>query len=83
MSEPNERIVQVKVKPRASSNRVRETPDGTLEVWVTAPPVEGEANRAVIRLLADYFDVPPSNIEMISGETGRIKKFRVYSRRVR
>ncbi len=83
MSEPNERIVQVKVKPRASSNRVRETPDGTLEVWVTAPPVEGEANRAVIRLLADYFDVPPSNIEMISGETGRIKKFRVYSRRAR
>lgn len=71
------RIITVKVIPRASQNRLEPQPDGTFVARVTAPPVEGEANRAVIRLLSDHFDVPPSRIELISGAASRLKRFRV------
>lgn len=71
------RIITVKVVPRASQNRLEPQPDGTFVARVTAPPVEGEANRAVIRLLAEHLDVPPSRIELISGGTSRLKRFQV------
>jgi len=71
------RIITVKVIPRASQNRLEPQPDGTFVARVTAPPVEGEANRAVIRLLAEHFEVSPSRIELVSGATSRLKRFRV------
>jgi uncharacterized protein len=46
---------------------------GALLVRVTAPPVEGAANSAVIDVLADAFDVPRSSIEILSGNRGRNK----------
>jgi uncharacterized protein YggU (UPF0235/DUF167 family) len=71
------RTLTVKVIPRASQNRLEPQPDGSFIAHVTAPPVGGEANRAVIRLLADHLDIAPSRIELIAGETSRIKRFRV------
>lgn len=71
------REVQVKVIPRSSRNRLEPRPDGTFVAWVTAPPVEGEANRAVIRLLAKHFGVPPSHIELTAGAKSRLKRFRL------
>ena len=47
--------------------------DGALLVRVTAPPVEGAANSAVIDVLAEAFDVPRSAIEIVSGNHGRNK----------
>ncbi len=76
-SAQEEQVVVVWVKPRASRNQVKVREDGILEVWVTAPPAEGQANRAVIEQLADYFGVAPSRIELLSGVSHRQKRFRI------
>lgn len=58
----------VKVVPRASKNEIVGIgADGTLRVRVTAPPVEGAANEAVIELLADALGLPKSNIDIVAG----------------
>jgi uncharacterized protein len=64
----------VKVVPRASKNEIIGIgTDGALKVRVTAPPVEGAANEAVIALLADALNLPKSNIDIIAGLTSTIK----------
>ena len=68
-------LVTVRVTPGASRNEISER-DGTLVVRVTAPPVEGKANKAVIRLLAKHFGVPPSQMEIVRGQNSREKVVR-------
>jgi uncharacterized protein YggU (UPF0235/DUF167 family) len=65
------------VVPRASGERVGPLVDGVLRVRVTRPPVDGEANRAVIRLLADALEVSSSRLELVSGAAARRKRIRV------
>ena len=59
--------------PRARQNKISTDADGTLRVHITAAPAGGAANDAVIRALADYFDVPKSQIKIIRGEMSRNK----------
>ena len=64
--------ITVRVHPRAS--RARTEWDGsTLELWVTAPAVEGAANRAVLDAVAAWAGVRPSAVHLVSGERSRIK----------
>jgi uncharacterized protein len=64
----------VRVTPRANRNEITDVlEDGTLKVRLAAPPVEGQANKALIKFLADVLDVAPSRIEIVAGETGRDK----------
>jgi len=70
----------VRVQPRARRNEVMEQQDGSLRVRVTAAPEAGEANRAVIALLAEAFDVAPSRVELVRGATSRDKLFRIERR---
>ncbi len=66
--------LSVKVTPRARKNEiVGVMADGTLKIRVTAPPVGGKANDAVIELLADVLKVPKSKIEIVAGETSTQK----------
>ena len=44
---------------------------------VSAPPVEGAANEAVLALLADTLDVPGRAVTLVSGEFGRLKRLRI------
>jgi uncharacterized protein (TIGR00251 family) len=69
--------VHVRVQPRARQNEVVEQVGGVLRVRVTAAPEGGEANRAVIALLAEAFGVAPSRVELVRGATSRDKLFRV------
>jgi uncharacterized protein (TIGR00251 family) len=48
-----------------------------LKISVNAPPVDGKANEAVIRVLAQTLSVPKANIEILRGETGRRKTVRI------
>ena len=59
--------------PRARQNKITTDADGTLRVHITAAPVDGAANDAVIRALAEYFHVPKSQIKIVRGETSRNK----------
>lgn len=60
----------VKVIPRARKNEIVSfMSDDTLKLRVTAPPVEGAANEAVIQLLADALGVSKNKINIVAGET--------------
>jgi uncharacterized protein (TIGR00251 family) len=65
------------VQPRASRAKLGPVHDGRLKVAVTAPPVDGEANAAVIELFARELDVARGAIEIAAGHTGRRKTVRV------
>jgi uncharacterized protein (TIGR00251 family) len=65
--------VYVKVTPRAGKNEVTKISEGEYKVKVTAPPEKGKANEAVIELLADYFDVSKSSLNILAGKTARVK----------
>jgi uncharacterized protein len=70
-------VLSVRVQPRASSDAILGWQDGTLRVRVTAPPVEGEANLAVARLLARALRVAPSAVAVVHGARGRDKRVRI------
>jgi uncharacterized protein YggU (UPF0235/DUF167 family) len=69
-------LITVRVHPRAS--RARTSWKGTeLEVWVTAPPVGGAANIAVLKAVASELGVPVSAVTLRSGGRGRTKLIEV------
>ena len=64
----------IRVTPRASHNEIVEIlSDGTVRIRLTAPPVEGKANEALVEFLSNILDVAPSRIEIVAGVTGRDK----------
>ena len=67
----------VLVQPRASRAKVGPLHDGRLKVAVTAPPVDGEANAAVIELIAKTLGVSKSAVEVIAGTSSRRKTIKV------
>jgi uncharacterized protein (TIGR00251 family) len=67
-------VISLHVTPRSSRNQIGPIEDGALRVRVTAPAVEGAANVALIRLLAETANVPRSSIEILAGATGRHKR---------
>lgn len=74
--------IAVRLTPKASSDRVGETrklPNGDeqLVVYVTAPPDDGKANEAMIRLLAKYLGVASSRLTIVRGQTNRNKLVKV------
>jgi hypothetical protein len=71
-----EAVLDVVVQPRSSRNAVTLQEDGSIRVWVTRPPADGEANRAVLGALARALGCPPSTLELVAGARGRRKRIR-------
>lgn len=68
MMEGNERVyLSIKVKARARKRRVEKTGPSEYRISVISPPSKGKANEEVVKALASYFDLPPSQIRIISG----------------
>ncbi|HKD81194.1 MAG TPA: DUF167 domain-containing protein [Candidatus Angelobacter sp.] len=67
----------VRVQPRARRNAITGTLGDALKLALTAPPVEGRANQAVIEFLAETLEIPRASVTITSGETGRNKVVRV------
>jgi hypothetical protein len=65
--------IRVKVLPRASRNEVVGLEDGVFKVKLTAPPLEGKANKALRALLAKKLGLSKSRIAISSGERSRLK----------
>ncbi len=64
----------VRVTPRASKNEIVDIlGDGTVKVHLTAPPVEGKANEALIKFLSKVLEISPSQLEIVAGASGRDK----------
>jgi uncharacterized protein (TIGR00251 family) len=72
----------VRAQPRASREGIVGVIDDgaggvALKIAVTAPPVEGEANAAIVKLLAKVLGVPKRDVRVVAGESGRTKRIEV------
>jgi len=67
-------VFSIHVIPRSKKEGFAGTHGDSIKVKVNAPPVEGAANKAVVKFIAKLFDVSKSNVEIIKGETGREKQ---------
>jgi uncharacterized protein (TIGR00251 family) len=67
----------VLVQPRASRTRVVGEHDGLLKVQLAAPPVDGEANAALLEFLAKHLGVPRRQVTLTSGDASRRKRVKV------
>lgn len=70
-------LVDVHVQPGAHRPRVVGRHGDALKVAVAAPPVEGRANDAVVKAIAEVFGVPVADVTITSGQTARRKRLRV------
>ena len=71
--------IQVKVKPNSRTEEVSQEADSYI-VRVKDPPREGKANLAVIKLLAEHFGVPKSQVRIISGLRSRNKVIEIVDK---
>jgi uncharacterized protein YggU (UPF0235/DUF167 family) len=71
-------MITVRVKPGSKKGPLVEVgDDGALTIYVQERAVDGKANEAVTKLLAAHLNVPRSRVELISGATSRLKRFRI------
>jgi uncharacterized protein len=66
--------VLVLVQPRASRTKAVGAHDGRLKISLAAPPVDGEANAALVEFLADALELRKADVEILDGETSRRKR---------
>lgn len=73
LERPGRLRISVRVQPRASCDRIRGVIGDAVKIQLTAPPVEGAANAALIAFLADVLDVARGRIRVVTGEHSRSK----------
>lgn len=61
------RYLEIKVQTRCGENSVEPLENGQYKVRVKASPVKGEANKAVIKVIADFFNIPRSSVKILRG----------------
>ncbi len=69
--------IKIRVQPRAAKNQVAGVMDGALKVRLTAPPVDGAANKACCAFIAELLGVARGQVAVCNGHTGRNKMVRV------
>ncbi len=71
-------IITVTVKPgSAKGPLVHADPEGALTIYVRERAVDGKATAAARTLLAEHLGIPKSHVELVSGMTSRVKRFRI------
>ncbi|WP_280363455.1 DUF167 domain-containing protein [Nocardia wallacei] len=71
-------VVRAVIKPNSRKGPLVESlDDGTLQLYVRAPAVEGKANKAAVELLAAHYGVPKSSVRLTAGATSRFKRFEI------
>ena len=67
-----ELTVKIRISPNASKNEIIRTDDG-IKIKITAQPIDGKANKAVIEFLSKEFRIPKTSIEIVKGLTSKDK----------
>ena len=65
--------LRLRVQPRASREELAGLAGGAIRIRLTAPPVDGAANEALVRFLASRLEVSRSAVELVGGRSGRSK----------
>ena len=76
--ESSKTTIRVKVLPRSSRNQIVGQENGSFKVKLTAPPVEGKANKALSDFLTKKLGLPKGSVEIISGKRSRLKSVRIH-----
>jgi len=69
--------IEVRLRPRGNRDELIGMRDGVLQARVSAPPVDGRANRALCKLIAKRLDIAPSRVSIVRGERSRDKLVQV------
>lgn len=75
--EGDDLILGLYIQTKACKDEVVGLYDGRLKVRITAPPIDGKANQHLIRYLSRCFEVPPSSIKLLQGNSNKRKKILV------
>jgi uncharacterized protein (TIGR00251 family) len=75
--DPGSTTLSIRIQPRASKNGIVTMEDGGLKIRLTAPPVDGAANEALVKFLSGVLSIPKSRVEIVSGHTSRDKIVRI------
>jgi hypothetical protein len=70
--------IEIHLQPGAKRNEIVGLREGVLYAKVTALPQKGQANRALVELLARTLGIPKSNVEIIRGQSSRSKVIAVH-----
>ena len=70
--------LDIRVLPRSSRNEIVEKQGNIYRIKLTAPAIEGKANKALITLLSKRLGLPKAKIQLISGERSRTKSIRIH-----
>ncbi len=65
------------IQPRSSKNELSGLYNRALKIKLTSPPVDGAANRQLIKFLAKFLDISPSRISILAGQTGKQKTMQI------
>jgi uncharacterized protein (TIGR00251 family) len=73
-------IIPIRVTTRSKKERV-EGPDdqGVYHIWVSAPPADGAANQKVCLLIANFFKVAKTRVQIIKGQSSRLKQVEIFN----
>ncbi len=74
---PASATFSVRIQPRASKNEIIQMEGGGIKIRLTAPPVDGAANEALVKFLSAELGVSKSQVEIISGHTSKNKIVRI------
>ena len=66
-------LLNLRISPNASKNEIIKSDDGSIKVKITAQPVDGKANKALIEFLSKTFKIPKTSIDIVRGETSKDK----------
>jgi len=77
LEEQNKIYINVRVKAHAKTSAVEKITSRSYKVQVKSLPLKGQANKEVIKVIASYFGVPASNVEIVRGHKSSIKRIAV------
>ena len=65
--------VNLRILPNSAKNEIIKNDDGSVKVKITALPIDGKANKALVEFLSKTFKLPKTSIEIVRGETSKDK----------
>jgi uncharacterized protein (TIGR00251 family) len=70
-------VIEITVSPKSSQSKIVVKDEETIKIYLNAPPVDGNANAELIKLLSKKLGIAKSRIEIIRGQSGRKKTLRI------